>query len=72
MNENELSRWWYVTCENKPRYQCVFVSLEMFAIKYSRSVVYSNGGVLVGPEVWFVSLASMVPFGRLETSSAVS
>lgn len=39
---------------------------------YNRSSVYSKGGVLVGPEVLLVSLASIVPFGREETSSALS
>ena len=72
MNENELQRWWYMTCKIEPRYQCVFVSLEMFAIKYNKSVVYCSGGVFVGPDVLLVSLASIVPFGRLGTSCAVS
>ena len=57
---------------NQPRYQYTFVSLEIFSIICSRSVVYSNGGVPVGFEVLFKSFAITVPFGRDATSSAVS
>lgn len=57
---------------NEPRYQRIFVSLEILDMVYKRSTVYSKGGVLVGPEVLLVSLASIVPFGRDETSSALS
>ena len=57
---------------NQPRYQWVFVSLDIFAIVYNRSSVYIKGGVLVGPEELLRSLASIVPFGREETSSALS
>lgn len=39
---------------------------------YNRSSVYIKGGVLVGPEVLLIPLASIVPFGRDETSSALS
>ncbi len=58
--------------KNQPRYQYTFVSLEIFSIICSRSVVYSNGGVPVGFEVLFKSFAITVPFGRDATSSAVS
>jgi hypothetical protein len=58
--------------KNEPRYQCTFVSLEIFSIIWSRSVVYTNGGVPVGFEVLFTSFAITVPFGRDATSSAVS
>jgi len=58
--------------KNQPRYQFTFVSLEIFSIICSRSVVYSNGGVPVGFEVLFKSFAITVPFGRDATSSAVS
>ena len=57
---------------NQPRYQYTFVSLEIFSIICSRSVVYSNGGVPVGFEVSFKFFAITVPFGRDATSSAVS
>jgi len=57
---------------NQPRYQYTPVSLEIFSIICSRSVVNSNGGVPVGLKVLFKSFAITVPFGRNGTSSAVS
>ena len=61
-----------VAQSNQPRYQWVFVSWEIFPRVYKRSSVYTKGGVLVGPEESLVSLASIVPFGRDETSPALS
>lgn len=59
-------------CRRSPRYQRVPVRADMLPSMASRSGVYASGGVSVGLNTFDMSLARIVPLGRLETSSALS